>query len=109
MFRKFTKQGFFDAVQKTKTHLGNAYHHTKTFLGHVDNGIRTAKKVYSILEPHISHFAGQNNKAHQGIMKAVHGYDEIKHKVINHHDAIENRVKDIAHKFKRGGLSLGIE
>ena len=109
MFRKFTKQGFTDAMNKTKSFLGNAYHHTKTFLGNVDHGIRTAKKVYSILEPTISHFAGENNRAHQGIMKAVTGYDDIRHKIVNHHDTIENHVKQVAHKFKRAGLSIGME
>ena len=58
--------------------MGNAYHHTKSFLGKVDHGVRTAKKIYSILEPTISHFAGDNNKGHQGVMKALTGYDEIK-------------------------------
>ena len=109
MFRKFTKQGFMDTMHKTKSFMGNAYHHTKTFLSHVDNGVRTAKKVYAILEPTISHFAGHNNKGHQGIMKAVTGYDELKHKVINSHDAIEHHVKHVAHKFKKAGLNIGIE
>ena len=57
--------------------MGQAYHHTKDFLGMVDHGVRVAKRVCSILEPTISHFAGQNNKGHQGVMKALTGYDEL--------------------------------
>ena len=109
MFQKFTKQGFFNVMNKTKSFMGNAYHHTKTCLNHVDHGVKTAKKVYSILEPTISHFVGQDNRAHRGIMKAVTGYDEIKHKVLNHHDTMENHVRHVSHKFKKAGLSLGIE
>lgn len=109
MFRKFSKQGFLDTINKTKSFMGNAYHHTKSFLGQVDHGVRVAKNVYSILAPTISHFAGQNNRAHQGFMKAATGYDDIRQIVINHHDTIENHVKHISNKFKKSGLSLGIE
>ena len=109
MWQKFTKQGFMNTLNKTKSFMGQAYHHTKDFLGKVDHGVRTAKKIYSILEPTISHFVGQNNKGHQGIMKALTGYDEIKHKIINHHDTIENHVRHVSDKFKKAGLSLGIE
>ena len=109
MFRKFTKENFMNTMNKTKSFMGNAYHHTKTFLGLVDHGVRTAKKIYSILEPTISHFVGENNRGHQGIMKAVTGYDDIRAKVMNHHDTIENHVKHISHKFKKAGLSIGME
>ena len=109
MFRKFTKQNFMDTLNKTKSFMGHAYHHTKEFLGKVDHGVRVAKKVYSILEPTISHFAGENNRAHRGVMKAVTGYDDIRSKVINHHDTIENHVRHVSNKFKKAGLNLGIE
>jgi len=90
-----------NTLNQTKSFMGNAYHHTKSFLGQVDHGVRIAKKAYAILEPTISHFAGSNNKAHQGVMKAVTGYDELKHKIINHHDTIENHVNQVVGKFKK--------
>jgi hypothetical protein len=107
--QKFTKQGFFNAINNTKNMFGHVYHHTKNFLNKFDDGVKVAKKVYSIVEPPISHFVGQNNKAHQGVMKAVSGYDEIKHKVINHHENVLNRVHDVHSKFKKAGLNIGIE
>ena len=111
MFHKFTKHNFHNAMNKTKSFMGQAYHHTKSFLGHVDNGIRVAKKVYSILEPSIAHFAGdtRNNQINHHVMKAVDGYDNIRHKIINHHDTIENHARGIHDKFKKAGLSIGIE
>ena len=111
MFHKFTKQNFQNAMNKTKSFMGTAYQHTKSFLGHVDHGEKTAKKIYAILEPSISHFAGETraNKMNQGIMKAVTTYDDIKHKVVNHHDTIENHARGIHDKFKKACLSIGIE
>ena len=111
MFHKFTKQSFQNAMNKTQSFMGTAYHHTKSFLGHVDHGVKTAKKIYAILEPSISHFAGETraNKMNQGIMKAVTTYDDIKHQVVNHHDTIENHVRQVGNKFKKAGLSIGME
>ena len=106
--QKFTKQGFYNAIQKTKSHLGNAYHHTQSFLGQVDHGIRIAKKVYSILEPTISSLTG-NNKIHDGVMQAVSGYDDIRHKIVNKHAEIENHVRGVSQKFKKAGLSIGLD
>ena len=108
MFQKFTKQGFHNAMQKTKNFMGNAYHHTKSFLGQVDNGLRTAKKVYQILEPTISHFVGQNNQGHRGAMKALQGYEDIRHKIISGHNQIEDHVNTVSNKFKRAGMNIGI-
>ena len=108
MFQKFTKQGFHNAMQKTKSFMGNAYHHTKSFLGQVDNGLRTAKKVYQILEPTISHFVGQNNQGHRGAMKALQGYEDIRHKIISGHNQIEDHVNTVSNKFKRAGMNIGI-
>jgi len=106
--QKLTRQGFYNAMQKTKSHLGNAYHQTKNFLGHVDNGYKVAKKIYSILEPTITSLTG-NNTIHNGVMKAVSGYDEFKHKVIHKHDEIENHVRGVSNKFKKAGLSIGLD
>jgi hypothetical protein len=91
--------------------MGQAYHHTKSFLGHVDNGIRTAKKVYSILEEPMRQLVGdtRHGRVHEKVMKAVTGYDELKHKIINHHDTIENHARGISDKFKKAGLSIGLE
>ena len=110
MFQKFTKQGFYNAMQRTKSHLGNAYSHTKTFLGHVDNGFKVAKKIYSILEPTISSLAGNHHtNIHNGVMKAVTGYDDLRHKIISKHDEIDNHVRTVSGKMKKAGLSIGLD
>ena len=33
-------------------------HNTKSFLNHVDSGVRTAKQLYTIVEPLIAAYAG---------------------------------------------------
>jgi len=95
-------------MQRTKSHLGSAYAHTKSFLGHVDHGYQVAKKIYSILEPTISSLTGSNN-IHNGVMKAVSGYDDLRHKIIYKHDDIENHVKNVSTKFNKAGLSIGLD
>jgi len=106
MFQKFSKQGFMSTLHKTKSFMGNAYHHTKSFLGNVDHGVRIAKKAYAILEPTISHFTGNN--AHQGVMKALNGYEDIRHKIISGHNQIEDHVKNVSTKFKKAGINIGV-
>jgi len=102
MFRKFTKSNFKSAMGKTKLHLGKAYHHTKSFLGEVDNHVQQASAAYKILHPTVSHFAG--NDVAQKITRGLNGYEDIRRKVITGHNILEGGVKMI----KQSGLNLGI-
>ena len=64
------------------------------------------KKAYAILEPTISHLTG--NKAHHGVMKALNGDKDIRHKIISGHNQIEDHVKNVSSKFKKAGLNIGM-
>ena len=86
---------FKNTFSNVKHHVGNAYHQTKSFLGHVDNGMRIAKKAFSIVAPLIDKYAGGH--VNKKIMDGMSGYDSIKHKVIGHHDEIMHH----AHKLKK--------
>ena len=106
MFHKFSKQHFHNTMHKHKSFLGHAYHHTKSVLGNMDHGAKIAKKAYAIMEPIISQYAG--NKVHHNVMKAVSGYDDIRHKIICGHNQIEDHVNNVSSKFKKAGLNIGI-
>jgi hypothetical protein len=83
------------AFHHVKHHVGHAYHQTKSFLGHVDNGMKIAKKVYSTIAPLIDKYGGGN--VNKKIMEGMSGYDTIKHKGIGHHDEVMHH----AHKLKK--------
>ena len=48
--KKFKKQNFNHIMNNVKSHVRHGYHHTKNFLGQLDNGVRTAKQIYSVVE-----------------------------------------------------------
>jgi hypothetical protein len=102
MFQKFTKQGFKNTMNKTKVHLGKAYHHTKTFLGNVDHNVQQAKAAYAILHPTVSHYAG--NEVHNNITRGFNGYEDIRRKIVTGHNILEGGVTMI----RKSGLNLGV-
>ena len=55
---KFNKETFARGYHRVNNQLGNAYFKPKSFLGDVDNSVKLAKKVYSILEPSLQYYAG---------------------------------------------------
>jgi hypothetical protein len=95
MFEKFSHHSFRRTLQNVKTHLGNGYNHLKKIANHIDNGFQVAKHVYSVLEPHLRHVAGNNN-LHGHAMKAIHGYENIRNKVMDGNQ----RVEEIGHKLR---------
>jgi hypothetical protein len=54
---KINKQRLNSILSNVKSHLNNGYHNTKSFLNHVDTGVRTAKQLYAIVEPIIEKIA----------------------------------------------------
>jgi len=84
-----------NSFHTVKSHLGNAYTNTRQFLGHVDNGVRFAKKAFAVVAPLIDkHLGGHVNKK---IMDGLSGYDAIKHRVVSGHDEVMHH----AHKLKK--------
>ena len=80
MFGKITRRDVAHDFNKAKNFLGNAYHHTRNFLGDVDNGVRESYGV---------------NPANKHVMKALSGYDTIRNNVMEHHDRVINDVNNV--------------
>ena len=94
---KFNAHVFHRTMQNVKRHLGAGYQHLKNVAGHIDHGVHIAKQVYSVVEPVIRHYTG-NNHIHHHAMKAISGYESIRNKVYEANDHVSN----IGHKL--GGL-----
>jgi hypothetical protein len=99
MFGKLNRHHLSSIYNNTKKHIGNFYTHTKNILGHVDNGINVGRTIFSVLQPYIEQYGqGHINK---NTMKALTHYDDIKKRVVDTHDKIENNLNDITGKLRQ--------
>ena len=103
---KFNKDAFHRTVNSVKSHISNGYHKTKQFLGHVDNGIRTAKHIYAALAPAIEHYGGGHVNKH--VIKGLGGYEQMRNKVMDAHDNAVQHVNQVTGKLKKQGVSIGL-
>ena len=93
---KFNKETFARGYHRVKNQLGNAYFKTKSFLGNFDQSVKVAKKVYSILEPSLQYYAGadRTNALNRKVLTAAQGYDALKSKVLQGHEAAGQHLKN---------------
>lgn len=78
-----------------KNFLGRAYTTGKNILGHIDHTYRTARKIYSIAQPALEHFAPETKKVlDKNLSKAANDYEEVRHKVVDAHDRISKNLKN---------------
>ena len=65
----------------TRSRLGQSIGHAKTIIGSIDRGIRTARRIYQAVQPHVpdSKFKSLADKASKG----VSDYEAIREKVRN--------------------------
>ena len=94
MFGKITKRDVYHHFSKAKECLGNAYNHTKNFLGDVDQGVRTFKEIYGAVAPVLESYGIKPDNKH--VIKALSGYDNIRNSVMENHDRVINDI----HKVK---------
>ena len=94
MLGKISKRDVYHHFGKAKEFLGNAYNHTKNILGHVDQGVRTFKEIYGAVASVLESYGAKANNKH--VMKALSGYDNIRHSVMENHDKVVNDI----HKVK---------
>jgi len=100
------KNGFRTAVGhavKFAASLPKHYQTAKKMLGDVNDAYSTAKKAYSVLEPMVG-----NPGIHKHVMKAVSGYESIRNKVMDSHDAIANNVEMARSGLKKAGVRAGV-
>ena len=103
---KLTHRSLAHAVGKLKHRIGHAYHTTKNFLGQVDSGIQTAKKVYGVVAPVLDKYGGKDTNKH--VMKAIGGYESLRNKVMDTHDTIGNNVSQVVGQLKKRVPELGL-
>ena len=83
MIGKITKQHLFNSLHKAKGFLGHAYNETQGFLNHIDHGSRTATQIYNAVAPLVDKYANNHSeKIHHNINKAIGGYENIRNKII---------------------------
>ena len=103
---KFNKQRLNSILSNVKSHLNNGYHNTKSFLNHVDTGVRTAKQLYTIVEPIIEAYAGHHHRnIHKTVMNGLSGYEKIKKQIVDGHDEAIHHVNSAGKKLVNLGIN----
>ena len=103
---KLSKESLHRTFSQVKHHISRGYHSTKQFLGHVDNGIRVAKHIYSALAPAIEHYAGGQVNKH--VIRGLGGYEQLRNKVMDSHDTALNHVNQVVGGLKGAGVHIGL-
>jgi len=103
---KLNKQRLNSILGSVKSHLNNGYHNTKSFLNHVDSGVRTAKQLYTIIEPTVEAYAGHHHRnIHKTVTQGLSGYEKIKKAVVDGHDEAVHHVNSAGKKMVNLGIN----
>lgn len=94
MLGKISKRQVNHHFNRVKDFIGNAYNHSKKFLGDIDTGVKTFKNIYSIVAPVLDSY-GVNASNNNYISKALTGYDNIRNNVIQNHDRVMNDINTV--------------
>ena len=65
----------------TRSRLGQSIGHAKTVIGSIDRGIRTARRIYQAVQPHVPD--GKMKSLADKASKGVSDYESIREKVRN--------------------------
>ena len=65
----------------TRSRLGQSIGHAKTIIGSIDRGIRTARRIYQAVQPHVPD--GKMKSLADKASKGVSDYESIREKVRN--------------------------
>ena len=103
---KFSRDSFHRAYNGIKSHISHGYYRAKHFLGHVDNGIRTAKHVFSAIAPVIEHYGGGHVNKH--VTKGIGGYEQLRNKVMDAHDNALQHVNQVTGNLKKAKINIGL-
>ena len=106
---KITTQSLRNVYNNVKHHATMGYHKTREFLGNVDHGVKFAKKVYGALSPVINNLAGHHAKAiNNHVMKAVGGYEQLRNKVMDANDAVNQNVNQAVSGLRKAGVHINL-
>ena len=106
---KLNRQTLRNAYHKTKTFIGQAYHHTKGMLSDLDMGVRVARDLYSITSGPMESLIGENySKGNKYVMNALSGYDDIRSKVMDTDENIKNHYHQVMGDLKKKHIGIGL-
>ena len=110
MFGKINRSSIISQINNTKNFLGKKYTEGKRFLNNVDDGVRIAKRVYSVLAPTIETFAGNTNfnKLNKTIMNSVNTYDNMRSQVLDSHEQVHNNINNVVSGLKKAKVNIGL-
>lgn len=107
---KLNKHTFRQAIGKAKNIAGNVYLNTKNVLGDIDTGIKSAKKIYSIVSPILETAVGkeQFNKANKYLMKSLGGYENLRSRVMEGDEQAANTYNQVVGGLKKNKIDIGL-
>ena len=82
-----------DAFHSGKRMIGKMFNEGVKFVGHLDRGMDTAKRLYGALHPLISQVGGQ--KATGAIMDVFSGYDRGKAETMGAYNQVQAQMNRI--------------
>ena len=100
------KQLFRTGIHHTKHFLNSAYNVAQS----IDHGMRTAKEIYGIVQPHLEELAGRErtNPVQNKAMKIFSSYDNVRNRVMDSHQEVEHHVGSILDKMKKKNINIGL-
>ena len=103
---KLNKNNLRHILNNVKSHLHSGYQNTKHFFNHVDSGVRTAKQLYTIVEPLIHAYAGHHNhkQVNDTLIKGLSSYEKLRKGIIEGHDEAAHHVNHV----KKGLINIGL-
>ena len=106
---KLNRNSIRDAINKSKNIVGKAYSTTKTFLGDIDSGIKTAKQIYSIVSPTLNSLLGtQYKNLNKNVIKGLSGYENLRNKIMETDEQINNHYNNISSNLKKNKIDIGL-
>ena len=107
---KLNTQTLRSMVSNTKSHIGNAYGFTKSFLGNIDSTVKTMKDIYSIASPVIEEVLGSKATAtgNKYIQKGLSGYENIRNKVMDTDENIRKHYNTVVGGMQKKQIDIGL-
>ena len=104
-------------VRSAKNLFRRGTHHTKNFINaayniaqNIDQGVRTAKTIYGIVQPHVEQMAGveRTNPMSNKAMKLFSSYDNVRNRVMDSHAEVEHHVGSVVSELKKNKINIGL-
>ena len=106
---KLSKQHIRNTIAKTRHMANKAYRYEKGLAKDIDQGVRTFKDVYSVLNPALSSMFGDHMKGvSKHVMKGLTGYENIKNQVMNTEENIKHHYNQVVGDLNKKKIDIGL-